>query len=235
MRGIIKHLEAAMNLLKQAWQRLKGGAAPSPPSDLSARYAHFQRLLKANNQTLALMTDMEEKLSGDYLFDLAYIRNSVSELLDEVDALVASLNGLGEDRYQGLTEAAARLGREVEAILNRRREILPGPLVLDFADLDLAQAEAVGGKNANLGEVINKVGLPAPPGFAVATYAYKLFLDYNHLGERITYLLQGWSMADLDSLAKVSDELKAVIQAAQTQPELDAALEIGRASCRERV
>jgi pyruvate,water dikinase len=213
-----------MNMLKRAWKRLKRVSPPSPPSNLAARYTHFQRLLRANNETLALMADMEEKLSGDYLFDLAYIRNSMSELLQETGALVEALNGLGEDRYQGLTRVAERIGREVQAILQRRREISPGPLVLDFADLDLSQVEAVGGKNANLGEVRNRVGLPVPPGFAVSTYAYKLFLDHNHLGERLTDLLKGWSLTDMDSLARVSEELNAIIQAAQMPPELEAAL-----------
>ncbi len=211
-------------MLKRAWKRLKGVSSPSLPANLAARYTHFQRLLKANNQALALMTDMEEKLSGDYLFDLAYIRGAVSQLLQETQALVAALNGLGEDRYQDLSRAAARLGREVEAILQRRREIPSGPLVLDFADLDLSQAEAVGGKSANLGEVGNRLGLPVPPGFAISTYAYKLFLDHNHLGQRLTDLLKGWSLADMDSLARVCEELKAMVQAAQIPPELDAAL-----------
>lgn len=213
-----------MTMLKRAWRRLKGVSSPSLPAHLASRYAHFQRLLKANNQALALMADMEEKLSGDYLFDLAYIRGAVSQLLQETQALVAALNGLGEDRYQALSLAAARLGQEVEAVLKRRREIPAGPLVIDFADLDLSQAEAVGGKNANLGEVLNRVGLPVPPGFAVSTYAYKLFLDHNHLGERLSDLLKGWSLADLDSLARVSEELKVMVQTARMPPELEAAL-----------
>jgi pyruvate,water dikinase len=213
-----------MSMLKRAWRRLKGEAAPDPSSSLAARYAHFQRLLRANNDILAVMTDMEEKLSGEYLFDLAYIRTSVTRMLEETGILVDSLNGLGENRYGNLRQAAAQLGQEVEALLHRRREIAPGPLIVDFADLDLDQAETVGGKNANLGEVLNRVGLPVPPGFAVTTYAYKRFLDHNQMEARLTELLHGWSLADMDSLARVSEELKAVIMAAQVPPDLKVAL-----------
>ena len=63
-------------------------------------------------------------------------------------------------------------------------------------------AEIVGGKNANLGEVKNRVHLPVPPGFAISTYAYKLFLDHNHLTRRDPDLLGLWRMDDLDSLAQ---------------------------------
>jgi pyruvate,water dikinase len=213
-----------MNPIKRAWQRLTGSSTAQPSAALAARYAHFQRLLAANNRILTLMSDMEEKLSGEFLFDLAYINTSVAELLTETRALIEALNGLGENRYDELRQVLARLEQELQDILHRRREIPVGPLVVDFRDLDLSRAAAVGGKNANLGEVLNRVGLPVPPGFAVSTYAYKLFLEYNQLGERLGELLKAWSLSDLDSLARVSEELKAVIHAAQVPPELETAL-----------
>ena len=74
------------------WQRLANkDRASHPPTALAGKYAHFQRLLAANNAVLALMTDMEEKLSGDFLFDLQYIRASVSQLTQETAILVDSL------------------------------------------------------------------------------------------------------------------------------------------------
>ncbi len=213
-----------MKVIKRTLQRLKGGPGPHRSAHLASRYAHFQRLLQANNRALSLMTDMEEKLSGDFIFDLAYIRASVGELLAETRALVESLNGLGEGRYQNLASAAQRISQEVLAILEQRREIPVGPLVYDLDQVDLSQAPAVGGKSANLGEVKTRLGLPVPPGFAVSTYAYKRFLDYNQLGSRLTELLKGWRLEDLDTLAQVSEQLKAIIQAARVPPELEAAL-----------
>jgi pyruvate,water dikinase len=44
-------------------------------------------------------------------------------------------------------------------------------LVLDLADLDAGMLPIVGGKAANLGELI-RAGLPVPPGFCVTTEAY---------------------------------------------------------------
>lgn len=197
---------------------------PLPSSALASRYAHFQRLLQANNRALALMADMEEKLSGEYLFDMAYIRASVGEVLQETQAMVEALDGLGEGCYGPLKEAAARLRREVEALLEHRREIPAGPLVLDLAAVNLSQAALVGGKAANLGEVIQKLGLPVPPGFSITTAAYKKFLDHNQLSRRLTELLTGWTLEDLDTLARVSEELKGIILAAQVPPELEEAV-----------
>jgi pyruvate,water dikinase len=222
--------------LKRAWQRLTGATPGKTQADLAEKYTHFQALLSANNQVLTLMADMEEKLSGDYLFDLQYIRAAVSQLHQETGQLVDALNGLGSNRYGALAEALARISCEVEEVLTRRREIPAAPLVIDFEDLNAGMSDVVGGKNANLGEVKNRVGLPVPPGFAISTYAYKVFLDHNHLAVRLTDLLGHWRLDDLDSLARVSEDLKQMILAAQVPPELEAAIAAAyeRLAARER-
>ncbi|MFA5110779.1 MAG: PEP/pyruvate-binding domain-containing protein [Desulfobaccales bacterium] len=204
---------------------MKPGRERNTQAALAEKYANFQKLLAANNAVLSLMTDMEEKLSGDFLFDLQYIRASVSQLTQETATLVEALNNLGDHRYQGLIEACRRISVEVEDVLNRRREIPPAPLTMAFDQIYLEMAEMVGGKNANLGEVRNRVHLPVPPGFAISTYAYKLFLDHNQLATRIPDLLGGWRIDDLDSLAQVSEKLKAMVNQAQVPPELEAAIQ----------
>ena len=214
--------------LKRAWQRLTMGApVRKTQAELAEKYRHFQRLLTANNQVLALMTDMEDKLSGDYIFDFQFIRSSVDQMRGEILALVEALNGMGGNRYEALAHVSAQILHEVENILERRKEIPVAPLVLSFDELDLEMADMVGGKNAGLGEVKNRIGLPVPPGFAISSYAYKSFLDYNHLAERITALLGRWSMEDLDTLAQVSEELKAMVHAAQVPPDLEEAMRQG--------
>jgi pyruvate,water dikinase len=210
--------------LKRAWQRLTRAAPGKTQAELAEKYTHFQALLSANNQVLTLMADMEEKLSGDYLFDLQYIRAAVSQLRQKTGQLVDALHGLGGNRYQGLSEALTRISREVEEVLTRRREIPVAPLVIDFEALNATMGDVVGGKNANLGEVKNRVGLPVPGGFAISTHAYKVFLDHNHLAARIMAVLESRRLEDLDSLDRVSAELNQMILVAQAPPELEAAI-----------
>jgi pyruvate,water dikinase len=210
--------------LKRAWQRLTGATPGKTQADLAGKYTHFQALLAANNQVLTLMADMEEKLSGDFLFDLQYIRAAVSQLHQATARLVEALNGLGGNRYGALAEALARISREVEEVLTRRREIPAAPLVIDFEDINAAMGDVVGGKNASLGEVKNRAGLPVPPGFAISTHAYKVFLDHNHLAARIMAVLESRRLDDLDSLDRVSAELQQMIVVAQVPPALEAAI-----------
>jgi pyruvate,water dikinase len=57
-------------------------------------------------------------------------------------------------------------------------------LVIWFGDLRKTDIPSVGGKNANLGEMIS-AGLPVPPGFAVTAYAYEKFIKETRIAEKI--------------------------------------------------
>jgi pyruvate,water dikinase len=57
-------------------------------------------------------------------------------------------------------------------------------LVIWFENLRKTDVPLVGGKNANLGEMIN-AELPVPPGFAVTAHSYEKFIKETHIAEKI--------------------------------------------------
>jgi len=57
-------------------------------------------------------------------------------------------------------------------------------LVIRFENLRKTDIPSVGGKNANLGEMIN-AGIPVPPGFAITAYSYKKFIEETGISEKI--------------------------------------------------
>ncbi|NIO38250.1 phosphoenolpyruvate synthase [Candidatus Bathyarchaeota archaeon] len=57
-------------------------------------------------------------------------------------------------------------------------------IVIWFEDLSKVDIPSVGGKNANLGEMIN-AGIPIPPGFAITAYAYKKFIEETKISKDI--------------------------------------------------
>jgi pyruvate,water dikinase len=57
-------------------------------------------------------------------------------------------------------------------------------LVLWFEDLGKGDIPLVGGKNANLGEML-KAGISVPPGFAITALAYEGFISETGIAERI--------------------------------------------------
>ncbi len=56
---------------------------------------------------------------------------------------------------------------------------------LTFEEADGTQKELVGGKNANLGELTSKTGVPVPPGYIITTEAYREYLDENKLNRKM--------------------------------------------------
>ena len=62
-------------------------------------------------------------------------------------------------------------------------------LILWFEELRKEDVPLVGGKCANLGEMIN-AGIPVPPGFAVTAYAYKKFIEETGIRDKIYEIIR---------------------------------------------
>ncbi|HIQ03886.1 MAG TPA: phosphoenolpyruvate synthase [Desulfurococcales archaeon] len=62
-------------------------------------------------------------------------------------------------------------------------------IILWFEELRKEDVPLVGGKNANLGEMIS-AGIPVPPGFAVTAYAYKRFIEETGISDKIMKILK---------------------------------------------
>ncbi len=62
-------------------------------------------------------------------------------------------------------------------------------LILWFEELTKDDVPLVGGKNANLGEML-RAGIPVPPGFAVTAYAYKKFIEETGIRDKIYEILR---------------------------------------------
>ena len=193
-------------------------------SRLQEQFGHFRHLLTGNNQALEIMADMEEKLSGDFLFDTGYLETQSDRLLASVSGMVAELNLLTDGRYPELVPICRRLREDIRQELAAVPTIPETPYVLPLSALNRDLAPAVGSKMANLGEIGNHVGLPVPQGFAVTAAAYKRFLEGAELSGELEARLAQAPIHDLESLETVSQEIQALIRRAPLPPELEAAL-----------
>ncbi|WP_276814400.1 phosphoenolpyruvate synthase [Desulfurococcus amylolyticus] len=78
----------------------------------------------------------------------------------------------------------------------------------------------VGGKNANLGEMIN-AGIPVPPGFAVTAYAFKYFLEKTGLGEKIYGMLRKLDVNNTKELEETTAKIREMIMNQPMPPEVE--------------
>jgi pyruvate,water dikinase len=84
------------------------------------------------------------------------------------------------------------------------------PLVVDFKDTDKESIPLVGGKGANIGEMV-KNGFPVPAGFAVTVPAYDLFLKENDISKKIYEILEVIDEEDPIQLESASKKIQKLI------------------------
>ncbi|MEM0100238.1 MAG: phosphoenolpyruvate synthase [Desulfurococcaceae archaeon] len=78
----------------------------------------------------------------------------------------------------------------------------------------------VGGKNANLGEML-AAGIPVPPGFAVTAYAFRYFLEKTGLGEKIYGMLKNLDVNNTKELEETTRKIREMILSQPMPPEVE--------------
>ena len=86
-------------------------------------------------------------------------------------------------------------------------------LILDFNKLNRDSLPLVGGKNASLGELIN-ADIRVPPGFAVTTNSYAVFMDKAGINHTIFSLLGDLDPDDIDALNQAAEKVQEMIKTA---------------------
>ena len=102
----------------------------------------------------------------------------------------------------------------------------PTALVVPFENLRMTDVEAVGGKNASLGEMISQLphGVRVPTGFATTAHAFRAFLAHAGLAERISAKLAALDTEDVRALAAVGAEIRAMVEAQPFPADLEQAI-----------
>jgi pyruvate,water dikinase len=99
--------------------------------------------------------------------------------------------------------------------------------VAPFDTLRMTDVEAVGGKNASLGEMISQLsesGVRVPGGFATTAHAFRTFLAEGGLARRIAERLASLDVEDVRALASTGAEIRAWIQAQPLPAPFEAAV-----------
>ncbi len=96
-----------------------------------------------------------------------------------------------------------------------------------FETLGIEDLDEVGGKNANLGEMVRNLktrGIRVPNGFAITSDAYWRFVDHNHLRARVHELLHDLDHDDLSELKRRAGLVREAYLNAEFPEELKTAI-----------
>jgi pyruvate,water dikinase len=95
--------------------------------------------------------------------------------------------------------------------------------VVSLVDVRKEATPLVGGKAANLGELM-LAGFPVPPGFAVTTESFRLFVERNQLADRLEAALRELSTDDLADLERTAEVLRHQMEAGRMPEEVATAI-----------
>ncbi|MHA1895092.1 MAG: phosphoenolpyruvate synthase [Candidatus Helarchaeota archaeon] len=97
-------------------------------------------------------------------------------------------------------------------------------LILWFDECSIEDVPLVGGKNASLGEMIQKTGVPIPYGFALTSHAYRYFITSNNLETIIKETLKDLKSGDTLALEEKGLQIRDAIEMAKFPKDLEDAI-----------
>ncbi|MES2089995.1 MAG: phosphoenolpyruvate synthase [Pseudomonadota bacterium] len=112
----------------------------------------------------------------------------------------------------------------------------PTALVVPFEQLRMTDVDSVGGKNASLGEMISQLaasGVRVPTGFATTAHAFREFLTYSNLTEKINARLSVLDTDDVRALAEAGAEIRGWVENAPFPPAVEAGIRASFATLTE--
>jgi len=166
-------------------RKLFGRSEPDGSQVLREKYLNFRELLAANNEVLQLLADMAEKLQGDSVFGMGYVRSRCTDLAVHTFKIIDRLERITGAPDPALQESFRRINDALQAELAQRRREGTTAFVLPFSRVTADHLDDVGGKSLNLALLHNGSGLPVPPGFAITAHAWEVFAERNKLQDRV--------------------------------------------------
>ncbi|UCF92550.1 MAG: phosphoenolpyruvate synthase [Desulfobacterales bacterium] len=184
------------------------------------KYSNFKQILESNSELLKILSDIEQKLRGQAAFGSAYMETQTLRVAFHAGRMIKCLENLSGRPYPALNMAFENI---LEA-LNRKQTVAPSKKIsaytLAYTEITRELLNAVGGKSAVLGDVLNRLNLPVPKGFAVTTAAYERFIRANQLDETIGRLKQTVDVVETKTVLQASERIQRLVMAAEVPGDL---------------
>ncbi|WP_415518400.1 MAG: PEP/pyruvate-binding domain-containing protein [Desulfovibrio aminophilus] len=189
-----------------------------------AKYSQFKALLESNSELLQLLTDLEQKLRGDTVFGMAYVRSQASRIVFHAVRMANNFDKLSSGRLPALREVVRRLSGEIASLAEIKRHETAAAYILPYPAISRDLVDSVGGKNANLGEIAGRAGLPIPDGFAITTAGYEAFVRHGGFLDEVKRLELEVDPADPETMVTASEGIQRLFLTADAPEDLSEAI-----------
>ncbi len=172
-----------MNTFIDKLRSLVRSRRPRTREEFGQLFRSFHEIMDSNTRALEIITEMGDVLSGDYLFDIQYVRRSLDALDASVRSSLAHFDELTGEQHRELNEIYRQIDGAVRQVVDGAAPET-GELVLPLSKIDGSMAASVGGKMANLGEMKRSLPLMVPDGFVVTTRGFDAYVRHNRVFEK---------------------------------------------------
>jgi pyruvate,water dikinase len=213
--------------------KIKSLFQPKPKSKLSrddvqaifrTKYINFKILLDSNSELLKIISEIEEKLHGETVFGMSFIRSQTLRALFHAGRMIRSFESLSGRPAPKLSAALDLIHQDIQ----KEQEIQPGAkipeYILQYDEITKEMTESVGGKSANLGEILNCVHLPIPRGFAITTTAFEGFIHSKGLIEEIRKRKMELDIVAPETIVSVSENIQQLLIQTDLPQDIEAAI-----------
>jgi pyruvate,water dikinase len=207
----------------------------APDRLLRQKYASFKELLRHDQESLELISDLEDVLRPGAPVESARVAFLVRNLNRSVGALAGALASMHPGAYDELETRFADLESAIAGLITLPEGDCAPPFTLSLAEA-AKEPQLAGGKAHALSRVLQETGLPGPRGFVISTKAFHLVLAHNDLRPRLDELLAEVRLDDWEQLEELSRKMTALVRDGEVPGELGQELrrrlaELGRQGC----
>ena len=188
------------------------------------KYDNFKLLLESNTELLKIISDIEQKLRGKSGFGLPYIEAQTLRSFFHCGRMIQCLEKMSGRPYSGLKETLGRIQQAIKGEAPAAPRTQCTEYILPYETIGRDSAEAVGEKNANVAEVLNRVGLRVPRGFAVTTAGFDRFMAHNNLAEVVQRLKAKADVIETQTILQVSEQIQLLIGESEVPEDLARAI-----------
>jgi len=217
-------LSSLFSKWRSFWTRHRTATPGANLEDLKLRYLEFKYLLRANNEVLAIIAEIEERLTRSRATtSLDFIRSRYVAASMRAYKMIGHLNNISGGAYPGLYTAFDRIQAQIEEALKGEGRPEDQALVLSLDDVHENLIDLTGSKAGNLA-LVKRLGLPARSGFVITATAFRHLMTSTRLGEDVLRELMFLEDLSYSSLVEMSRRLAARMAETPLPPDLEAAI-----------
>jgi pyruvate, water dikinase len=172
------------------------------------KYDNFKLLLESNTELLKIISDIEQKLRGQSAFGLPYIEAQTMRAFFHGARMIQCLEKMSGRSYPLLKKTLEDIQQTIKGEAPTPRRATCSEFIIKYDRIGREMAETVGEKNANVAEVLNRVDLPVPRGFAITTAAFDRFMEFNKLAKVVQKLKAKADVIETETILQVSEQIQ---------------------------